>query len=240
MTWSTQRRAGGEDHPSSLPASEPAPGAGPPLVAEGGKPVISPDSRDVPGARRGSGVRDDPSRMLVRGGAAGAGTRSPAPASTSASPSPPADGADRGAAESPPAPSRNAPAAGNWHGGRGTQNSPLPARGSGAGRGAQSSPSERGGPGGGSEPGGGGRTHAAPPSPGTTQPLGGQAFRDAWKTAESAKNAAGRRRRARRPSSAALPGIGGMRLASRPPASFDDAPPPPLRIKPQPEPPEAA
>jgi hypothetical protein len=207
--------------PASLRAPEPAPEV--PLLAPGAEcgeaPVNRPGLARAAPAADGDGRRGNLSRRAGRGGTAGAGTRSPAPAPSSAlTAAPPADGADRGAAESPPAPSRNAPAAGTSPGGRGTQDSPLPARGSGAGRGAQSSPpvplhprdagGARGGEpappmrtaGAGSPPdmsaAGGGRTGDAPPA---AEALSGQAFRDAVRKAQSDAAALRRRGRGRYP-----------------------------------------
>jgi hypothetical protein len=127
MTRVTHDHAGSEDHPSSLPASKPAPEAAPTTSAAecGEAPVNRPGLARTAPAADADGRRGMPSRVAARGGTAGAGTRSPAPAPSSAlTAAPPADGADRGAAESPPAPSRNAPAAGTNPGGRGTQTSP--------------------------------------------------------------------------------------------------------------------
>lgn len=89
------------------------------------------------------------------------------------------------------------------------------------------------------EPGRGARLRQTAPLPGTTRPLAGQEFRDAWKAARSSNAAAGRRRGGK-PKPAVQPGSGRLRVAAPRAEAFDDPPPPALRIKLPPEPPEAA
>lgn len=87
------------------------------------------------------------------------------------------------------------------------------------------------------EPGGDARVRTAS-SPGT-RPLSGQEFRDQWKAARSSNAAAGRRRGGK-PRPVVPPGSGRLRAAGPRPASFDELPAPPLRIKLPDPPPEAA
>jgi translation initiation factor IF-2 len=178
--------------------------------------------------------------------------RQPGRSSSAREPNPPGTRSARGSASPVPGSPRTAPAAADppSSGGRGipkTAGSP-----SGAGP-ASASPPDPGG----SESGRGRRGRqgavAAPPitgpegaarrqtaaAPSGSTPLRGEDFRRAWKAAESARNAAGRRGRARRADPAASLGSGRIRLAPRPPAAFDDAPPPDLRLR-TPEPPDEA
>lgn len=254
MTTSPRKRAGGTGHPPALPASGPAQGGCERPGAEGGRPVSWPAARVVPAAG-GSAGRDDPSRVAEReGNNAGpaVGTVGPAQSPVPEGSPLPRRGVRDGA--NPPASSRTAPAAAPETGGRGThagvgavqghapaQTSPSGTEGSpGRDEGGEPTPRRRT-PGEGSppamSPAGGWRSTATPPA---AAPLSGEDFRRAWKAAESAKNAAGRRGRARRPNASTSPGVGRLRVAAPRPEAFDAAPPPEIKIRPPEPPPEAA
>jgi hypothetical protein len=233
-------RAAGAAHPAVPAALGPAPEAASavPAAACGEGSVNRPGLARTAPAADGDGRRGMPSRVAARGGTAGAGNRSPAPAPTSAqegsAPPDPAI-ARRASRGQPPASARSAPAAYPNSGGRGATSS-LPERGGsgGARDGGSGGEVQAAGPPPAIGPGGGARTTAAP-SPG----FSGQEFRDRYKAALSAGAADRRRGRTRRPDPAASPAAGRIRLASRPPERFGDAPPPDLRLRP-PEPPDEA
>ena len=83
------------------------------------------------------------------------------------------------------------------------------------------------------EPGGGARLRTAALPPGT-RPLA------AWEAALSANAAGRRRRRGGKPAPVVPAGSGRLRTAGPREGAFDDAPLPSLRLRPPPEPPEAA
>lgn len=207
--------------PAGLRAPESA-AAMPPVVdvAASGKverASLPAPAREPLAARPGIGGQGNPPRTAERGGTAGAGRRAPAPAQTSATEgtAPPVPVPSRRAGRQGPSAggARNAPAVYPEQGGRGTHSSDgLPAGASPP----SSSPSAQGGAGTGAregvpggmraaagpspaiEPGGGGRPRGTPP-PGTTTPLSGQNFRDAYRKAQSEAAAAKRRGRGRYP-----------------------------------------
>lgn len=230
--------------PVGLRTPQPAPEAAclrVPGAACGNVGPRSAPARAVPAAAT-DGVRGNPSRVAVRGGIAGSvvGTAGPVQSSSS-EPAPLGSGGDRGTESPPLAPSRIAPVV-RPPGGRGPHTSPLVAEGRAGG-------DEGGGParstrttGAGSppvtDPGGGAMSKGALPP--DSKPLSGEDFRKAWKAAESAKNAAARRRRGHRASAPASPGVGRLRVAAPRSGTVDTPPPPTIRVKPRTDPPEAA
>jgi len=232
MTASPRKHAGGTGHPPALPAVDPAPRPDPSSGAGRGQAVPTPAAR-----------------------AAGPGVGAPGPASTFPPEPPPPRGSGGTSGETEPSPPsaapRTAPAASTPVGGRGTSTSVGPEQGPGP---AATSPPVQGSggaeggeparrrrtPGVGSptdtSPAGDRRVNAASPA---AVPLTGDDFRKAWKAAESAKNAAGRRRRGGKPRPVVSPGVGRLRVAAPRPEAFGDAPPPPLRLR-TPEPPDTA
>jgi len=232
MTRIPQEHAGGTSHPLAPPAVDPAPEADPSSGAGCGQAVPTP-AAPVAGPV--------------------AGTTGPASASPSEPPPPGSGGAsgERGPRHLA-APPRNAPAVSPPVGGRGTSTSVGPEQGPGP---AATSPPVQGSggaeggepalrrrtPGVGSptdtSPAGDRRLNAASPA---APPLRDQAFRDAWKAARSEQAKDQRRRRGGKPRPVASPGVGRLRVAPPRPESFDAPPPPSIRIKHPPEPPEAA
>jgi hypothetical protein len=229
MTGNRQVRAGGTSHPLAPPASRPAPEAASPGAACGQVEPCPAPARTVPAVDQADGGQGNPSRSADREGTACPVVGATGQAQSSPrEPSPPGSGGARGTGPAhPPVSSRI------------TQTSPLVAEGRAGGdagggpaqstrtTGAGSPPVTR--------PAGGGRVNAPPPA----VPLSGQDFRKAWKAAESAKNAAQRRGRARRPSADASPGVGRLRVAAPRSETFDAPPPPTITLR-TPEPPDEA
>jgi hypothetical protein len=242
MTLTPRSRAGETGHPLASSAPEPSPEAASLTVPDAacGRAVPTPAARTVPAAVSGGG-QGNPSRREVREGIAGpvVGTIGPAQSSPS-EPVPLGFGGARGTESPPPAPSRPAPVV-RPPGGRGPHTSTSVAEGRAGGDEGDGPPLRRRTPGVGSSPtpipAGGRRSSAMPPAAG---PLSGEDFRKAWKAAESAKNAAARRRRGHRTSTPASPGVGRLRVAAPRSEVFDAPPPPTIVLRTPPEPPEAA